>query len=344
MMQRRAFLGGLGLVAHTMRRREVIGCAGGALFAWPVMARAQQAAKVWRIGYLRFSTGAGDADRLEAFRAGLRALGHVEGSNLVIESRWAETVEQLQEAAAELVRMNVDVIFATSSTETERARQATKTIPIVFATHADPVGLGHVASLSRPGGNITGLSVAQGEFTGKSVEILKETVPHATRFGVLWTPTAPSGHPMLRAAEAAGKKLGVQVKGVSVLAVADFAGAFAAMTRDRVDAVLVHGAALTARHNRPLLAELALKYRLPSMFQVEANVQDGGLMCYAADHLDLTRRSAVYIDKILKGAKPADLPVEQASKYKLVINLKTAKALGLAIPPSLLLRADQLIE
>jgi putative ABC transport system substrate-binding protein len=311
------------------------------------MARAQQAAKVWRIGYLRFSSAAGDANNVEALRAGLRALGHVEGKNLVIEFRWAETVEQLQEAAAQLVRMNVDVIFALSSTyatETERARQATNTIPIVFASHADPVGLGHVASLSRPGGNITGLSVVQREFTAKSVEILKEAVPHATRFGVLGTPTAPSGRPTLRAAEATGEKLGVQVKGVSVLAVADFAGAFATMARDRVGAVLVHGSALTARHNRPLLAELALKHRLPSMFQVRANVEAGGLMCYTPDHQDLTRRSAVYIDKILKGAKPADLPVEQASKHELVINFRTAKALGLAIPPSLLLRADHLIE
>ena len=327
-----------------MRRRELIGLGATAFFAWPLVARAQQAAKVWRIGYLRFSNAASDANNLEALRAGLRALGHVEGKNLVIEFRWAETVEQLQEAAAELVRMNVDVIFALSSTETERARQATNTIPIVFASHADPVGLGHVASLSRPGGNITGLSVVQSEFTAKSVEILKETVPHATRFGVLWTPTAPSGRPTLRAAEATGEKLGVQVMGVSVLAVADFAGAFATMARDRVDAVLVHGAALTARHNRPLLAELALKHRLPSMFQVRENVQAGGLMCYTPDHQDLTRRSAVYIGKILKGAKPADLPVEQASKYELVINLKTAKALGLKIPPSVLLRADQVIE
>ena len=327
-----------------MRRRELIGVACTALFAWPAMARAQQAAKVSRIGYLRFSTAVGDADRVEALRAGLRALGHVEGRNLVIEFRWAETVEQLQEAAAELARMNVDVIVATGSTETERARQATNTIPIVFTTHADPVGLGHVASLSRPGGNLTGLSVAQSEFTAKAVEILKEAVPHATRLGVLWTPTAPSGRPTLRAAEAAGEKLGVQVKGVSVLAAADYAGSFATMARDRVDAVLVHGSALTARHNRPLLAELALKYRLPSMFQVKANVQAGGLMSYTPDHLELTRRSAVYIDKILKGAKPADLPVEQPTRFEFVINLKTAKALGLTIPPSLLLRADQLIE
>jgi putative ABC transport system substrate-binding protein len=188
------------------------------------------------------------------------------------------------------------------------------------------------------------LSVAQSESTAKSVEILKETVPHATKFGVLWTPTAPSGELTRRAAEATGERLHIQVKSVSVRDVADFAGAFAAMARDRVDAVFVHGAALTARHNRPLLALLALKHRLPSMFQVEANVQAGGLMSYAPDLLDLTRRSADYIDKILKGAKPSDLPVEQASKYELVINLKTAKALGLTIAPSLLLRADQLIE
>jgi putative ABC transport system substrate-binding protein len=240
--------------------------------------------------------------------------------------------------------MNVDVIFSTSSTETERAKQATSTIPIVFATHADPVGLGHVASLPRPGGNITGLSVVQTELTEKAMEILKETVPHATRFGVLWTPTAPSGRPTLQAAQAAGEKLGVQVEAVSVLTVADFAGAFATMARDRVDAVLVHGSALTARHNNPLLAELALKHRLPSVFQVRSNVEAGGLMAYAPDLVDLTRRSAVYIDKILKGAKPADLPVERASRYQLVINLKTANALGLTIPPSILARADEVIE
>jgi putative ABC transport system substrate-binding protein len=161
---------------------------------------------------------------------------------------------------------------------------------------------------------------------------------------VLWTPTAPSGRPTLEAAEAAGQKLGVQVEGVSVLTVADFDGAFATMARDRVDAVLVHGAALTARHNRPLLAELALTHRLPSMFQVRQNVVAGGLMSYAPDVLDLTRRSAAYIDKILKGVQPADLPVEQASRYQLVINLKTANALGLTISPSILARADEVIE
>ena len=327
-----------------MRRRELVSFGGAALVAWPLVARAQQPPKVARIGYLGFGTAAPSADRVEAFRAGLLALGYIEGKNLIIEFRWEETVERLQEAAAELVRMNVDLIFATSSTETERAKQATNTIPIVFATHADPVGIGHVASLPRPGGNITGLSVVQIELTEKAVEILKETVPHATKFGVLWTPTAPSGRPTLQAAQSAGEKLGVQVADVSVLAVADFAGAFATMARDRVDAVFVHSSALTARHNRPLLAELALKHRLPSMFNVKSNVEAGGLMAYAPDPVDLTRRAAVYIDKILKGAKPADLPVEQASRYQLVINLKTAAALGLTIPRSVLMRADEVIE
>ena len=327
-----------------IHRRELLKFAGLALIAWPVMTRAQQAAKVWRIGYLGFSTATGDADRVEALRAGLRALGYVEGKNLVIEFRRAETVDQLQEAAAELVRMNVDVLFATSSAETERARQATNTIPIVFATHADPVGLGHVASLPRPGGNITGLSAQLTDITAKQLEILKETVPHATRIGVLWSPTAPSYRPFLQAAEGASGKLGVQLLTAGVSTVADFNGAFATMAQDRVGAVLVHGSSLTARHNPTLLAELALKHRLPTMFSVRSNLEAGGLMVYAPDTLDLTRRSATYIDKILKGAKPADLPVEQASRYQLGINFKTANALGLTIPPAILARADEVIE
>jgi putative ABC transport system substrate-binding protein len=252
-------------------------------------------------------------------------------------------LEGLNESAAELVRMELDVIFAPASTHTEAARRATNTIPIVFATHADPVGLGHVASLSRPGTNSTGLSVVQSELTVKALEILKETFPRAIRFGVLWTPTAPSGRLTLEAAVAAGEKLGVEVGGASVISAEDLVGAFTAMTRDRVDAVLVRGA-VTARFNAALLAELALKHRLPAMFQIKENVEAGGLMCYAPDHLDLARRSAAYIDRIIKGASPADLPVEQASKYQLVINLKTAAALGLVIPPALLARADEVIE
>ena len=322
----------------------MLGFCATALFAWPLVARAQEQPKIARLGYLGFGTPAASANRVEALREGLRDLGYVEGKNLVIEFRWSGTVEQMHEAAADLARMKVDVIFSTSSTETEPARRATRTIPIVFATHADPVSVGHVSSLARPGGNATGLADIQTVITPKRLEILKQSVPQATRFGVLWSPTAPSYRPFLQAAEATGGKLGVQLLTVSVSTVADFDGAFAKMAHDRVGAVLVHGAALTARHNNPLLAELALKYRLPTMFGVRDNVVAGGLMSYAADHLDLTRRAAVYIDKILKGAKPADLPVEQASKYQLVINLKTAKALGLTIPQAVLRRADEVIE
>ena len=327
-----------------MRRRAFVQFAGMALIAWPLAAAAQQPPRLTRIGFLAFGTPAALANRVAALREGLGDLGYFEGRNLVIEFRWANTVEQLKEAAADLVAIKVDVIFATSSTETGPAKLATTAIPIVFATHADPVALGHVASLSRPGGNITGLSVMLTELTAKGMEILKETVPHARRLGVLWTPTAPSGRLTLQAAESAAEKLGVQVVSASVLAVEDFAAVFAAMARDRVDAVYVQVASLTARFNRPLLAELALSHRFPTMFGTKENVEAGGLMSYAADVLNLTRRSASYIDKILKGAKPAELPVEQASGYQLVINLRTASALGLAIPPAILARADEIIE
>jgi putative ABC transport system substrate-binding protein len=327
-----------------LRRRELIGFAGTALFMWPLVARAQQQAKIARLGYLGFGTPAASANRVEALRAGLRDLAYVEGKNLVIEFRWPGTVEQMHEAAAELVRMKVDIIFATSSTESEPARRATNTIPIVFTAHADPVGVGHVSSLARPGGNMTGLAVMQSDITAKRLEILKETVPRATRFGVLWDRTAPSYRPLLDAAEAAKGKLGVQLRTVGVSSVADYDGAFATMAQGRVGAVLVHASTQTARDNPRLLAELALKHRLPTIFGSRDNVVAGGLVSYAPDFIDLWRRAAVYIDKILKGAKPAELPVEQASRYQLVINLKTARALGLTIPPSILARADEVIE
>jgi len=335
---------GTGTGGGTMRRRELIGFAGTALFAWPLVARAQQQAKIACLGYLGFGTPAAGATRVEALRAGLRDLGYVEGKNLVIEFRWADTVEQLHERAAELVHMKVDIIYANSSTESEAARRATTTIPIVFATHFDPVSVGHVASLARPGGNITGVAALGTEITAKQLEILKATVPRATRFGVLYTPTTPAYRPVLQAAEAARGKLGIQLLTVGVNTVGDFDGAFAKMAQGRVGAVFVHSAILTARASALPLAQLALKHRLPTMFGNRDNVVAGGLMSYAPDHLDLTRRAAVYIDKILRGAKPADLPVEQASKYQLVINLKTASALGLTIPPSILARADEVIE
>jgi putative tryptophan/tyrosine transport system substrate-binding protein len=273
----------------------------------------------------------------------LRQLGYVEGKNIVIEFRWAETVDQLHELAVELVRTNVDVIFAMSSTEVEATRQATKTIPIVFATHADPVGLGHVASLARPGGNITGLTTILTDLVAKELEGLKEAVPQATRIGVLFSPTAPSHRPAVQAVETAGEKLGVQLVMVPARTVEDFEGAFSTMSREHVGGFVVVNAPLTVSH-RARLADLALTHRLPGMFGTRENVEAGGLMSYGSDYNDMVQRAATYIDKILKGAKPADLPVEQASKYRLVINLKTAKALGLQIPDKLLARADEVIE
>jgi putative tryptophan/tyrosine transport system substrate-binding protein len=326
-----------------MKRRAFILALGGAAAAWPLTARAQQPANVPRIGFLRFGPASAYAFQVEALRAALRQLGYDEGKNIVIEFRWAETVDQLPGLAAELARMNVDAIFAMSSIEVEAARAATKTIPIVFGTHADPVGLGHVASLARPGGNITGLTVLLTDVAAKQLEVLKEAVPQATRIGVLFSPTAPSHRPALQAIETAGQKLGVQLHMAPVRTAEDFDGAFAMMSRERVGGFHVMASPLFLSH-RARVSELALKHRLPGMFASKENVEAGGLMSYGADLNDLVQRAATYVDKILKGAKPADLPVEQASKFQLVINLKTAKALGLAIPEAFLLRADEVIE
>jgi putative ABC transport system substrate-binding protein len=314
-----------------------------ALALFPIATRAQQPAKIPVVGYLDLGPASARTSQVEALRAGLRDLGYVEGKNIVIEFRWAERVDQMPALAADLVRMNVDVIFAPSSTQVEPARQATKTIPIVFASHADPVGVGHVASLSRPGGNITGLSMLLTNLVTKELELLKEAVPNATRIGVLWNITTPSHPTELKAIETAGEKLKVQLLMLPVRTVEDFEGAFSTMTRERVDAFLAVASPLTTSY-RTSLAEIALRHRLPGMFGNKLHVEAGGLMSYGADGIDLNRRAATYIDKILKGGKPADLPVEQASKYELVINLKTAKALGVTIPPSLLARADEVIE
>ena len=326
-----------------MRRREFITLLGGAAAAWPLAARAQQRGKVARIGYLGLGPASAWSSRVEALRAGLRDLGWVEGKNIVIEFRWADGVQQLPEFAAELVRMKVDVIYAPSSTMVEPARQATKTIPIVFSNHADPIGSGHVASLPRPGGNITGLSEMASELDAKQLEILKEVVPQATRIGVLWNPTTPSQVPGLQSLKAAGEKLGLTLHMASAATAEEFDGAFASMARENVDSLFVMPSPLIVMQ-RVRVAELALKYRLPGIFSVKEAVEAGGLMSYTVDRIDLSRRSELYIDKILKGASPADLPVEQASKYLLVINIKTAKALGIDVPPTLLAIADEVIE
>lgn len=325
-----------------MNRREFVVLLGGSGAAWPFAARAQQPTKVPRIGFLRFGPASANADRIEALRTGLRQLGYVEGKNITIEFRFAERIEVLRELADDLARAGVDIIFATGSTELEAARQATKTIPIVFATHADPVGVGHVASLARPGANITGLTILLTELVAKELEILKEAVPQATRIGVLFSPSAPSHRPAVLALETAAERLGVQLVMVPVRTVEDFEGVFSTMSREHVGGFLAVTAPIFSHRTR--LAEFALKHRLPGMFAGREYVEAGGLISYAADVNDLTRRAATYIDKILRGAKPADLPIEQASTYQLVINLETAKALGLAIPPAQLARADEVIE
>jgi putative tryptophan/tyrosine transport system substrate-binding protein len=324
-----------------MRRREFIAALGAA--AWPLVARAQPSAKLWRIGYLGFGPAASWTSEVAALRSGLRDLGYIEGKNIVIEFRWADRADQTFDLATQLVRMNVDVIFAPASTQVEPARKATDTIPIVFAQHADPVGLGDVASLSRPGGNITGLSMLLTELSVKELEILRETLPNAARIGVLWNPTTPSHPSAVRAVKAAGEKLGVQLVLAPAGTVSDIQEAFSTMSREGVSGVLVLSSPLYNAQGA-LLTELQMTHRLPEIFANRANVDAGGLMSYGADLDDLYRRAAVYIDKILRGTKPADLPVEQASKYLVVVNLKTAKELGLTIPLTVLARADHVIE
>ena len=323
-----------------MRRRDFIKGIAGSAAAWPLVARAQQSAKIPIIGFLGLAP---EFSGVQALRAGLRDLGYIEGRNVIIVWQWAGKVEQLPGLAAELVALPVDVIFAPSSTFVEAARKATSTIPIVFAVHADPVGLGHVASLAQPGGNITGMSMLLTELAAKGLEVMTETVPQLRRLGILWNPTTPSHPRALKAIEAAGEKLGVQLRMVPSQTLEDFDGAFSTMKQEAVDGLLAVASPLIVAQAAPL-AGFALKHRLPGMFPFKENVEAGGLVSYGADRDDLYRRAAAYVDKILKGIKPADIPVEQASKYQLVINLKTAKALGLKLPPQVLARADEVIE
>jgi putative tryptophan/tyrosine transport system substrate-binding protein len=323
-----------------LKRRDFITLIGGAAASWPFAGRAQQRPKLPRIGFLGLVP---EFIALEGLRAGLRDLGYIEGTNILVEWRWAQSVEELPALAAELARMPVDVIFAPSSTYVEAARRVTTTISIVFAVHADPVGLGHVASLARPGGNVTGTSMLLTELAAKGLEVISEALPRARRIGVLWNPTTPSHPRALEAVEAAGEKLGLALRKVPARSLEELDGAFATMTQERVGGFLAVASPLVVGQGGPLAA-LELEYRLPGMFPFKENVVAGGLMSYGADPYDLYHRATVYVDKILKGAKPADLPVEQASKYELVINPKTAKALDLDLPATLLARADEVIE
>ena len=304
---------------------------------------AQQAKKVPRVGFL-WDSPAVFPDAIEAFRQGLRDLDYMEGRTIAIEYRWAEgKPERMRELAEELVRLKVDVIMAPSSIYTGAAKQATSTIPIIFMSHADPIGSGHVASLARPGGNITGLSIMMTETNVKSLELLKEAVPGLARVAVIWDPATPSHGPGLKAVEVAGPSLGLRVQTVPVRSATEFDSAFSAIIRERAGAVLVLSTPIfIAGASR--LAELALTHKLPSMFGPRHHVEAGGLMSYSPDRLDNWRRATTYVDKILKGTKPADLPVQQPTRFEFVINLKTAKQIGLTIPPNLLARADTVIK
>jgi ABC-type uncharacterized transport system substrate-binding protein len=328
-----------------MDRRAFLAGTGAVLLAAPLAAEAQQAAKAPRIGWLGDKPAAGPRLR-EAFLQGLRDLGYVEGRNLVMEYRFAEgKPERLPALAAELVALKVDVIMAPGTPAALAAKQATRTTPIVFVA-ADPVTSGLVTSLARPGGNLTGLSAFAPELVGKCLEQLKQAVPGVTRVAVLWQPGGlgeRTEKDMLKEAEVAARALGVRLQVLEARGPADFDRAFSDMTRARTGALTVLGSTMFTNERRRLV-DLAAKHRLPAVYPWKEFVDAGGLMSYGPNVADLYRRAATYVDKILKGTKPADLPVEQPTKFELVINLKTAKALGLTIPPSLLGRADEVIE
>ena len=312
------------------------------LFVAPLGAEAQQAGKVYRIGVLSSSP---PTTRLsELLRQSLRDLGFVEGLNLSIEWRNAEgKAERFDDLAAELVRLQVEVIVATTPGTVFAAKRATTSIPIVMVNTPDPVQLGLVASLGRPGGNVTGTTSLSVDLSIKQLELLKEAVPRVSQIAVLWNPSNP-WHPLaVKGIETGARSLGVQLQILEVRSPEDFNNAFAAMTRDRSGAALVLADPMTFTH-RTRLAALATKHRLPTMYGLREHTEVGGLMSYWADSTDLYRRTGVYVGRILKGAKPADLPVEQPMKFEFVINLRTAKALGLRIPPSLLLRVDHVVE
>ncbi len=324
-------------------RRTFLAGTSVMLLALPLPAGAQQAGKVYRVGFL-WDSPAVWPHALEGFRQGLRDLGWVEGQNIVVEYRWAEgRFDRLPGLAEELVRLKVDVIVAPTSIYTGAAKRATSTIPIVFVSHADPIGSGHVVNLARPGANITGLTIIMSETMAKSLELLKAAVPGLARVAVLWDPATPSHGPGVKAVAAASQALGLRLQTLAVRSATEFDNTFAAISNERGGGVLVLSTPLFMGGARRL-AELAMTYKLPTMFGPREHAEAGGLLSYGPDRADLYRRAATYVDKILKGAKPGDLPVQQATKFELVINLKTAKALGLTIPPSLLGRADEVIR
>jgi len=308
------------------------------------VAEAQQPARIGRITYLSGTSSSANSARVEAFRQGLHELGYVEGKNIVIEWRYAEgKLDRLPELAEEQVRLKVDVIVSTGPGPTRSAKRATVTIPIVMAFDDDPVGSGFVANLARPGGNVTGLSNLAPEISGKRLELLKEIVPRLTRVAFLGDVTRPSTAQSLTEMNLAADAVRVQLQYHEVQGPKDIEIAFRAANKDRADALLVLSSGMLLSQRRQII-NLAIKDRLPTIYPQSEFVEDGGLMFYGASVTDLFRRAATYVDKILKGAKPADLPVEQPTRFELVTNLKAAKQIGLAIPPNVLARADKVIR
>ena len=328
-----------------MKRREFITLLGGAAasIGCPPPLRAQQAGKLRRVGFM-WDSPTVFPDAMEAFRRELRELGYVEGRTISLEYRYAEgNPERMRVSAEELVRLKVDAIVAPSSIYTAAAKRATSTIPIIFMSHADPLGTGHVASLSRPGGNATGLSLMMTETNVKLLELFKEAVPALARVAVVYDPSTPSHTPGLAAIKAAGPKLNVRIQPVAVSNAAQYEPAFAAMVAERAEGVLFLSTPLYSADAKQL-ADLALAHKLASMFGPKQHVVSGGLISYSPDRKDLWRRGAILLDKVLKGSAPANLPVEQPTKFELVINLKTAKAIGISFSETFLGRADEVIE
>jgi putative tryptophan/tyrosine transport system substrate-binding protein len=326
-----------------MGKNTIIVLLVGLTFAYVRLADAQQTKKSPRIGYLTAGTPAAQLPSSKALREGLRELGYIEGQNIAIEFRYAEEKpERLPALAAELVRLKVDVIITGGPTATRTAKETTNTVPIVMSQDNDPVGNGFVATLARPGGNITGLATLSPELSGKRLELLKEIVPKLNRVAVLGTSTNPGNAQGLKETELAAKAFRVQLQYLDARDPKDIEIAFRE-ARERADAVLVLGGPVVLPQ-RTKVAELAVKNRLPVIYNRPEFVEAGGLVSYSASYTDMSRRAATYVDKILKGAKPADLPVEQPTKFEFVINLKAAKQIGLTIPPNVLARADKVIK
>ncbi len=327
-----------------MDRRAFLGALTGSLVAAPVAAETQQATKVYRIGLLGGTPPTAEPRLWEGFFQELRDRGYVEGQNILFEGRWyGNETERLPALAAELVRLKVDIIVAGAAPAPEAAQRATSTIPIVMSYHPDPVGVGLVSSLARPGKNITGMSVSSLELVGKQLQLLRETVPGISRVALISSLALPSNALGVKEAQVAARSFKMHLQVLDVRVPSDLPPAFSAMTKDRAGGLIVLGGSMFFAERRRI-AELAAQSRLPSIYVLRQFAEAGGLMAYGPSIRDSLRRAASYVDRILKGAAPGDLPIEQPTKFDLVINRKTARALGLTIPPSLLQRADQVIE